>query len=80
MAIKSTDGSKFRTTIEVPGQAHYNQFDLPFASFTVTEDSPNKDAKLEIGKVKQIVLLDVSGMTGGGDGDNTLYISPVTVK
>ena len=78
--IEQTDGSKFRTTIEVPGQAHYNQFDLPFASFTVTEDSPNKDAKLEIGKVKQIVLLDVSGMTGGGDGDNTLYISPVTVK
>jgi len=78
--IEQTDGAKFRSTADVPGQAHYNQFDLAFSEFVVSEDSPVKDAKLDISKVKQITFMDISGMTGSGDGDNTLYISPLTVK
>jgi len=78
--IEQVNGAKFNSTIDVPGMAHSKAFSLPISDMKISDDSPDKGAKLDLSQVKQMVILDIAGFTSSSDQDNTLWIGPITAK
>jgi hypothetical protein len=60
--------------------AHSKAFSLPISDMKISDDSPDKGAKLDLSQVKQMVILDIAGFTSSSDQDNTLWIGPITAK
>ncbi len=78
--LEQVNGAKFNTTIELPGKAESKAYSIPLSSLNISDDSPDKKAKFDPSQLKQIIFVDISGLTSGAEGDTTLYLSPITVK
>jgi hypothetical protein len=72
--VEENDGGKYNTMIEVPAGSTAKRFRLSFADFKPADDSKDASGKLELGNVKSIVIVDVSGLVDGANKDNTLWI------
>jgi len=76
--LEAVNGSKFFAFVEVPGLAKSKTFDISLTNMQLTEDSPDKSAKLDLSTIKQLILVDVSAQALGSSGeDNTLYIGSI---
>jgi hypothetical protein len=54
---------------------------IPFSEFTLAEDSPPDPAgHLELGKIRSIGLVDISGMIDGNKDNNTLWLAEIKAQ
>ncbi len=76
--IEQTDGNKFNSMIDTPGELEVKSFTLPMAEFTIDMDSKDPNAKLNLALVKQLLIIDIGGALAEiQDTDNTLWINNV---
>jgi hypothetical protein len=77
--IEATDGGKYNTTVELPGGSEPKPINLPFQAFKRADDSQDVSGKLDLSKVKTLLILDSSGILDQADRDNTLWVNQVVV-
>jgi len=78
--LEETDGQKFNSIVTVPGMAKSTEVSVAISDFKISDDSPNKNGKQNLANVKQIVILDMSGMQGGADQDATLWLGAIMAR
>ena len=76
--LEDDRGGKFNTTVEVPGVKVAKKLALSLADFKPDTDS--KRDKLEVARVKQVLILDVSGLTESVEQTNTLWLANLEAK
>lgn len=74
--LEETDGGKYNGFITLEGGQKATQVTLNFAELQRSDDAEDADGKLDVAKVKQIVIADPSFMTGG-TGRNTVWLAKV---
>jgi hypothetical protein len=72
--VEEKDGGKFNSTVEIPDGSEAKTVSLNFADFNPADDSPVKDRKVKMDLVNQILFIDATGLLGGAEEDNTLWI------
>lgn len=72
--VEERDGGKYNATVDVPSGEERKQFKLPFADFKPADDAKDPNGKLDVGSIKTLNLIDATGMLGGTEQDNTLWI------
>jgi hypothetical protein len=75
--VEDIDGNKFNSIVEVPGGSQLKHLNIPFDDFKVTDDSKDPNGKLDLKKVKSLLIIDLSGAQDQADHDNTLWINHV---
>ncbi len=75
--VEETDGGKYNTTISLNGNSEMKDFNLKFADFVVSQDSKDKNDKLDLPLVKQIMLIDMTGLGEIQDMENNLWLANV---
>jgi hypothetical protein len=73
--LEEYGGNKFNTTVEVPPGGISTHIRLNYADFKVADDSADKNATMDISKVKNLIFIDASGFTVTEDHPNTLWIA-----
>ncbi len=77
--LEETSGGKYNTICDVAANETFTPRRLAFAAFTPADDSKDNNNRLDLDQVKQILIIDASGMMGLDGGDNTLWIHPIRV-
>ncbi len=77
--LEETSGGKYNAIVDVPGNAQVKEAKLAFADFKVADDSKDDNNRLDLEQVKQVLLLDLTGLMGLAEGDNTLWINQLRV-
>lgn len=72
--LEEQSGGKYNTTFELPAGSTAREIPLPFAEFDAADDSKDDNNKLDLEKVRQILLIDATGLFGTPGQDNTLWI------
>lgn len=75
--LEETDGEKFNALIDLPGGSEPKNINLPFSAFKVADDSTDPNGKLDVAKVKTLLVIDSSGPLQQADHDNTLWLNQV---
>lgn len=78
--VEETDGGKYNAQIEATGGNAAQLVELPFAGFMAGDDSKDTNSTLDVPLIKSITIIDMSGVTGGPEQDNTLWIGPIKAK
>lgn len=73
--LETKTGVKYKSLIEVGGDSQLKEYTLPFAEFTIADDSTDKNAPLDLKQIGKVIVIDVSGLTIGEDHENTLWIN-----
>lgn len=76
--IEDELGAKFNVMVEVPGVRVAKKIVLPFADFKPSDDS--KRDKIDLSRVKQVLILDISGLTESVEQTNTLWLANLEAK
>lgn len=76
--LEDDAGGKFNATVEVPGVRAARKLTLPLADFKPDNDS--KRDKLDVARVKQVLILDISGLTESVEQNNTLWLANLEAK
>lgn len=77
--LEENGGGKYNTTFTVPGGSVATDRSIPLASMTPADDSKDSNAALDLDEVKQVLIVDVTAVTGTA-GANTLWIGKVAAK
>jgi len=80
LQLEEDGGAKYNRTLPSAGGSQLNENTFSLSSLTLSEDSKDANGQLDIGKVHQITLLDLSGLSGTADQDNTLWVGSLSVK
>src|SRR5262249_32770382 len=75
--VEEAGGGKYNTLVDVPGGSQLKVISIPFAELGAAEDSKDTNGKLDLDQVNQLVIADIYGIAGMGEGDNTLWIGAV---
>jgi hypothetical protein len=78
--LEQTDGNKFNTIIDTTGESEIKSFTLPISEFMIDKDSKDANAKLDLNLVKQLLIIDISGVIAEiQDTENSLWINNVRI-
>lgn len=78
--VEETDGGKYNSTVEVAGGNAVQSVDLPFTGFTAGDDSKDTNGTLDVPLIKSITIIDMSGVMGGPEQSNTLWVGPIKAQ
>jgi hypothetical protein len=78
--VEETGGGKYNAQVEATGGSAVQSIDLPFAGFTAGDDSKDTNGTLDIPLIKSIAIIDMSGVMGGLEQDNTLWIGTIKAQ
>jgi len=73
--VEEQGGGKYNTIIDVPGESTLQQISLAFADFNPAQDSNDSNGRLDLDRVTQVAFLDPTGLLGGANQENTLWIN-----
>jgi hypothetical protein len=76
--LEDDQGGKFNAMVEVPGVRSPRKISLPWSDFKPADDS--KRDKMDVARVKQIMILDISGITESVQQNNTLWLANLEAK
>ena len=77
--FEETDGGKYNASVNLPGGSTKKEVTLSFADFKQADDSKDDNNKLDLDKVHQMLIIDISGLMGGMEQDNILWIGSLKV-
>jgi hypothetical protein len=75
--LEERNGGKYNVLMDIPGGNSVKEFDLPFNEFKAADDSKDTNDQLDLDKVHQIVIIDISGPAGmaSSDRENNLIVA-----
>ncbi len=76
--LEDDQGGKFNTTVEVAGVKVAKKLALTLTDFKPDNDS--KRDKMDLARVKQVLILDISGLTESVEQNNTLWLANLEAK
>lgn len=71
--VEDAAGGKFSKTIELPGAKLLKTIEIDLESLTKSGDS--KTERLDMRRIRQVLLIDASGLTDGAERTRTLWTS-----
>lgn len=74
--LEQSDGGKFETAFELPGDSRLQDVQLKLADFKRSDDSGTRNAKPDAAKASNLILLDVGGLFAS-KGNNRLWLQRV---
>ena len=78
--LEEHSGGKYNMTVEMPGKTQPIQSKLLFSDFKVADDSKDNNNRLDLDQVKQLLILDLTGVIGQANTPNTLWLNHILVK
>ncbi len=78
--LEEIGGGKYNAMLTVPAGSVPTDRSVPLASMTPADDSNDANESLDLGEVKQLLIVDISALTGPGGVANTLWIGKVAAK
>ena len=78
--LEEVGGGKYNMPVEVPGRAKFTPVNLEMATFKPADDSRDNNGRLDLGEVKQLLILDAAGLLKLRQGDNTLWLGAVRAR
>ncbi len=75
--VEESGGGKYNTMVDVPGGNELKKISVPFSEMGAADDSKDSNGKLDAEQINQLVIIDIYGIAGIGEGDNTLWIGNV---
>ena len=76
LKLEQSDGDKFETGFELPGDGALHSLRLKLADFKRSDDSRSRSAKVDAAKVSTLMILDIGGLFAS-KGDNRLWLQRV---
>lgn len=73
--VEQPGGVKFNAAADLDGASAKQHVVLAASSFAPAQDSSDPSAKLDFSQVSTILIADVTGVLGGPEQDNTLWIA-----
>lgn len=73
--LEENGGGKYNTVIEVPANSQLQNINIDFANLKPADDSKDANNRLDLDQVKQVLVIDVSGILNQTDTNNTLWIN-----
>lgn len=73
--VEETSGGKYNAMADLTGGEKAEIITLPFSGFTPADDSHDDNGKLNPEQIKSVMIIDVSGMMGGAQQANTLWMN-----
>ncbi len=80
LQVEDTDGNKFNKTFMAEAGSAAHDLVLKLSDFTTANDSKDPNAKLDLSKIKQFLLMDASGFADVTEAENTIWINHLLVK
>ncbi len=78
--LEEAGGGKYNTTVELPADKNPAEVRLVPPLFEPAEDSKDDNNHLDLDQVKQILLVDATGILGGPIADNVLWFSKLRIE
>lgn len=78
--FEEKSGGKYHTTVDLPGDGKVADIRLATMLFEKSDDSKDNNNRLDMDQVKQIVILDPTGLLGAGEGDNQFWLSNLRIE
>jgi hypothetical protein len=72
--LEEVGGGKYNAQVSVEGGSTSKTRTLAFTEMKPADDSKDTNSKLDLDQVKQILILDMSGMINQVDQENTLWL------
>jgi hypothetical protein len=76
LQVEETGGGKYNALIEVPGGSQPKEAAPLWSEFNPDGESKDDNGKLDPGQIKQILIIDLAGMSGDGTA-NSLWLGTV---
>jgi hypothetical protein len=80
LQLEENGGGKYNTILDIPGARTAKEFSVAFTAFTPSDDSKDTNGTLDLGQVKTISLIDVTGIASSAGGMNTLWLGDIVAK
>jgi len=77
--IEERDESKYQTMVPLPTGDEFDTVELALAEFTLSEDSEDENGQLDITQAKQILIADISVLTGAPVALNTIWLDDLVL-
>ncbi len=78
--LEERGGGKYNALVPSLGLSAAKRIVIPFSEFEKAGDSNDSNDKLDLAEVKQILILDISGLQDGKQQANTLWLGPVVAR
>ena len=75
--VEQPGGIKFNTSVDLDGSSTKQHVALTASNFAPAQDSADPSAKLDFAQVTTLLLGDITGVLGGPEQDNTLWIGKI---
>lgn len=72
--LEERGGGKYNTAVDLPGDGAMHAYSVNIADMVPADDSKDANGRLDPSRVKQLTLIDVGGLLGMSQGENTLWI------
>lgn len=80
LQLEDDRGAKWDVGIDVPGEKKKKTIRLALADWQASQDSKDPDAKMDLARIKQIALIDPSGLASETLSENTVWLSGLTAQ
>lgn len=78
--LEEKGGGKYNAMVPSTGLSTAKQIAIPFSEFEKAEDSVDGNETLDLAAVKQLVILDATGIQAGKEQSNTLWLGPIVAR
>jgi hypothetical protein len=75
--LEEHGGGKYNAVVALDGASTPQSVSLSLSDFSPADDSKDANDKLDIAEVRQIVFIDLAGIMGGVDQDNTVWVNKI---
>lgn len=75
--LEEHGGGKYNAVVSLDGASTPQNILLSLSDFSPSDDSKDTNDKLDITEVRQIIFIDLAGLTGGVDQDNTVWVNKI---
>ena len=73
--LEEAGGGKYKATLDVDAGSKLKQYKLDIAEFSPADDSKDNNNKLDLDQVTKIIIIDITALVGGAEGENALWLS-----
>ena len=80
LLLEETGGGRYNVPLEVSAGGAPVELSVNFSAMKPAQDSRDDNNQLDLEKVKQILIVDISGLAGGGGGENTLWLGDIRAR
>ncbi|HSI72153.1 MAG TPA: hypothetical protein VK934_03170 [Fimbriimonas sp.] len=78
--LEETTGGKYNAILDIKGGSTSNDYDYLLSALIPSDDSKDDNGKLDVDKVHQLVLIDVTSLFESAEQDNVIWLGSIVAK